>query len=242
MESAGTGRRRSPENGSSVMALKKILYLSVHFFGSLDAIIPPILFRAIEMIDLAMSPKRKPIKQAKKSLKSLKSAKASKAQKHQEPKQSPEDKMRDYSERLTELENELSTYPARQPGTAQSALPSLSHVEAEQIGSESVIQFAHRKTVYAVGHTDMSFPGTNGARGVRRIHFYDELKKIVLGVVGEFDNHQLGVNFRSSDVKTYHPGEWEKSFIEVTTGLRAFRADRKEELRQIRATSAGRRD
>jgi len=154
---------------------------------------------------------------------------------------SPEEKNRDYSERLAELDSELSAYPARPAGTPQSALPSLSSVEPGRIGDETVVQFVHRGKAFAVGHTDVAFPGTNGSRGIRRIHFYDETKKIVLSVVGEFNNHQFGVNFRSSEMKTYHVGVWEKSFLVVTTGLRAFRADRKEELRQIRARASGRR-
>ena len=152
-----------------------------------------------------------------------------------------EEKGQDYSERLAELESELCAHPARPAGTPQSALPSLSHVETGRIGEEAVVRFVHRKKAFAVGHTDIAFPGTNGARGIRRIHFYDATKKIVLGVAGEFDNHQFGVNFRSPELKTYCGGVWETTFLVVTTGLRTFRADRKQELRQIRARAAGRR-
>src|SRR5207253_7724154 len=107
-----------------------------------------------------------------------------------------EEKSQDYSQRLAELESELSNLPDRPAGTAQSALPSLSRVEGGRIADEAVVQFVHRGKVFAVGHTDVAFPGTNGARGIRRIHFYDATKKIVLGVAGEFDNQQFGANFR----------------------------------------------
>ena len=148
--------------------------------------------------------------------------------------QSAVEKSRDYSERLTELENELNAHPARAAGTPQSALPTLSCIVAGRIGDEAVIQFVHRGKVFAVGHTDIAYRGTNGSRGIRRIHFYDGRKNVVLAVAGEFDNHQLGVNFRSPEMKTYRIGAWEKSFLIVTTGLRTFRADRKEDLRRQR--------
>jgi hypothetical protein len=161
--------------------------------------------------------------------------------KREHTEQPTEEKSRDYSERLAELESELSDHPARRAGTPQSALPSLCRVEAGRIGDEAVVQFVHRGKAFAIGHTDIAFPGTNGTRGIRRIHFYDTTKKIVLGVTGEFDNHQFGANFRSPELKAYCGGAWETSFLAVTTGLRTFRADRKEELRQIRARTTGRR-
>src|SRR5437016_14584014 len=84
-----------------------------------------------------------------------------------------EEKGRDYSERLAELESELCAHPSRPAGTPQSALPSLSHVEAGRIGEEAVMRFVHRKKAFAVGHTDIAFPGTNGARDSLRIHFHE---------------------------------------------------------------------
>jgi hypothetical protein len=151
----------------------------------------------------------------------------------------PEKKGHDYPERLAELEGELSANPARQSGTTRTALPSLTRVEAGKIGGEAVVKFTHKGNSFAIGHTDVTFPGTNGSRGIRRIHLYDEDGKIVLGIAGEFDNHALGVNFRSPELKTYHPGPWEDSFALITTGLRTFRTDRREHLRQIRARASG---
>ena len=150
------------------------------------------------------------------------------------------EKGQDYSARLAELEGELTAHSGQEAGTPRSALPSLSHVATGRIGDEAVVNFMHRGKAYSVGHTDTAFPGTHGVRGLRLIHFYDASKKVVLGIAGEFDHQSFGANFRVAELKTYRRGAWELSFLVMTDGLRTFRGDRKEELRQIRARTAGR--
>jgi hypothetical protein len=160
--------------------------------------------------------------------------------KREKPAASPEDKTRDYSERLAELEAELNAKPARSAGTPSSALPTVSKIEPAKISGESVVRFVHHGKKFAVGHTDTTFPGTNESRGIRRVHLYDADDTIVLGAVGEFENHQFGANFRPQKLNTYQAGPWEEQFVAITDGLRTFRVDRKEELRLSRAKHFGR--
>jgi hypothetical protein len=150
-------------------------------------------------------------------------------------KQTDEEKRLEYAERLVELEAELHSYPGRTTKSPPAAIPSVTQIKSAKVRGESVVQFTHHGKNFAVGHTDSTFPGTNHTRGVRRIHFYDEANEVVLAVIGEFENQQFGANFRYRELKTYTPGPWEKPFLTITSGLRTFRADRKEELRRSRA-------
>jgi hypothetical protein len=152
--------------------------------------------------------------------------------KRAQPETSPSEN--DFCERLAELEAELRSYPERAAQDPRAPMPAIKDVVAARIGHEAVVQFVHRGKTFAVGHIDVSFPGTNGARGVRRIHFY-EGEHLVLEAAGEFENQQFGANLRACQLRKCVPGEWQAPFLEITTGLQTFRGDRKEELRKIRA-------
>jgi hypothetical protein len=149
-------------------------------------------------------------------------------------------KRADYADRLAELEAELARYPARVESSAAASIPSVSGVKNAHIGKEAVVQFTHQRKHYAVGHKDISLAGTDHTRGIRAIHLYDPTDTIVLGIVGDFENQQFGANFRLREVKTLVEGPWEASFLAITTGLRTFRSNRRDELREQRARASKR--
>jgi hypothetical protein len=152
-----------------------------------------------------------------------------------------EDPKLEYPDRLAELEAELRTYPARTSDAPPSAIPSVTDVKIARLAGEEVVCFKHRGKNYAIGHTDKTFAGTNASRGVRTIRLYDGTNAVVLAIAGDYENHQFGANFRFRTLDTYVAGEWEEAFSAITTGLRTFRADRKEELRKHRQAANGRR-
>jgi hypothetical protein len=151
-----------------------------------------------------------------------------------------EERNQDYGERLSELEAELRGCINNTSG-ATANLVTVTGIKVGHIGKEAIVQFSHKGKVFAAGHTDSAFPGTNEARGVRRIHLYNEDHAVVLGISGDYENHQFGANFRFRNVKTFIPGPWEVSFLAITTGLRAYRAEYKDELRRRRAAALRKR-
>ena len=126
--------------------------------------------------------------------------------------------------RLDELEGELRTYPARP--TLERPLKTIEHPREGLIGTEKVIQFTCNEKVYAAGHTDVTYAGSNHARGVRHIRFYAK-GVMVLDIEGDYEDQQFGSNFRFQNVESYVPGEWEADFIRLTDDLRHHRAKRR---------------
>lgn len=143
-------------------------------------------------------------------------------------------------ERLAELHRELNALSIQDEGPSSASLATMTHVEKSRIKQSAVLQFRHGNQTFAVGHADSLFAGTNGARGMRRIHFYDAKQNLVLEIACSFEKHSYGSSYAAPQLVTHHPGDWEAAFMTLTTGLREFRADRKEELRRLRAKAAQR--
>jgi hypothetical protein len=138
------------------------------------------------------------------------------------PKTPVEDK--ELHHRLAELESELRTYPSRP--AAERPLKAVEKPEAGVIEKESVILFTLHGHTYAAGHTDVTYPGSNHARGVRHVRYYMD-GKMVLDIEGDYEDQQFGSNFRFQNVDLHVPGEWETAFMKLTDELRDFKAKRR---------------
>jgi hypothetical protein len=126
--------------------------------------------------------------------------------------------------RLAELEMELRQYPARP--AAERPLKTIEKPEAAMIGQEKVVQFSINGKSYAAGHTDVTYPGANHARGVRHIRFYAG-GTTVLDIEGDYEDQQFGSNFRFQNIDLHVPGAWEPDFVKVTDELHDFKAKRR---------------
>jgi hypothetical protein len=123
----------------------------------------------------------------------------------------------DYPNRLAELEQELRR--AVSGNQENAALKKLVSRTSAEIASVKVIQFKIGQRRYATGHSDVTYSGSNHARGVRHIYFYESDQQ-VFDIEGEFEDQQLGSNFRFRNVIKFVPGEWEADFVKVTDDLR----------------------
>jgi hypothetical protein len=133
--------------------------------------------------------------------------------------------------RLAELETEVRTYPAR--SAQERALKAITQPEEGMVGQEKIIQFQLHKKTYAAGHSDMTYSGSNHARGVRHIRLYAE-GKLVFDIEGDFEDQQFGSNFRFQNVDAYVPGEWEAELVKLTDDLRHFIAKRRSAFKKKR--------
>ena len=140
--------------------------------------------------------------------------------------------------RLAELEKDLRRYGAEEGD--DHPLKSISHVSNVIIGDEKVIQFSLAKKTYAAGHTDMTYAGSNHARGVRHIRFY-EAGQVVLDIEGDFEAQQFGSNFQFKNIDLFRAGPWEADFIALTDRLRQHAAKRRLAFNKKRAAEHARR-
>jgi hypothetical protein len=131
---------------------------------------------------------------------------------------------REFPERLTELEAELRHHLARK--TADRPLKAIHELTEAEIARTKVLQFTLGKHSYAAGHDDVTYSGSNHARGVRHIRFYAEGKN-VLDIEGDFEAQQFGSNFRFQNMDVYVPGDWEVHFLKLTDDLRNYAEKRK---------------
>ena len=129
----------------------------------------------------------------------------------------------EFPARLAELESELRLYPSR-PATER-ALKSVEKPGEAAIEQQKVIQFHLRDRIYAAGHTDVTYSGSNHVRGVRHICFYAD-GKTVLDIEGDYEDQQFGSNFRFQNMDVYVPGEWEADFLKLTDEFRRYKAAR----------------
>lgn len=127
--------------------------------------------------------------------------------------------------RLSELEMELRLYPSLP--ASEHALKAVEKPKAAAVGEEQVVQFHLHENVYSAGHTDVTYAGSNHARGVRHIHFYAD-GKIVLDIEGDYEDQQFGSNFRFQNIDLYVPGDWEKDFLKLTDELRHYKTKRRD--------------
>ncbi|SRR5258706_9817438 len=137
----------------------------------------------------------------------------------------------EFPDRLSELEVELRLHPARKAG--ERPLKAVDDLEEAAIKGEKVVQFSLGKKVYAAGHADVTYSGSNHARGVRHIRFYAD-GKTVLDIEGDFEDQQFGSNFRFQNMDLYLPGEWEVDFLKLTDELRHYTAKRKAAFKKKR--------
>ncbi len=137
----------------------------------------------------------------------------------------------EFPERLSELEVELHLHPARKAG--ERPLKAIDDLEESAIAGEKVFQFSLGKKQYAAGHADVTYSGSNHARGVRHIRFY-AAGKTVLDIEGDFEDQQFGTNFRFQNMDLYVPGEWEGDFLKLTDELRQHTAKRKAAFKKKR--------
>lgn len=144
----------------------------------------------------------------------------------------------EYPHRLAELETELRAYPARL--ASERALKAVVDPVMLQIGQEPVVQFRLGAALYAAGHTDLIYAGSNHTRGVRHIRFYSGPAP-VLDIEGDYEDQQFGSNFRFQNVDLFTPGAWEKDFAKLTDDLRQYKAKRRLAFRKKRATEHARR-
>ncbi len=130
----------------------------------------------------------------------------------------------EFPERLSELEMELRLHPARK--ASERPLKAIDDLEESAIEGEKVLQFILGKKHYAAGHADVTYSGSNHARGVRHIRFY-AAGKTVLDIEGDFEDQQFGSNFRFQNMDLYVPGEWELDFLKLTDDMRNYTAKRR---------------
>jgi hypothetical protein len=131
---------------------------------------------------------------------------------------------REFPARLTELEAELRLHSARKP--AEQPLKAIDDVAEAMIEGQKVMRFLFSKKGYAAGHADLTYSGSNHARGVRHIRFY-AAGKAVLDIEGNFEDQTFGSNFLFQNMDLYIPGEWEEDFLKLTDDLRQYSAKRK---------------
>jgi len=127
-------------------------------------------------------------------------------------------------DRLAELEVELRLYPSLSAPVR--SLKSVEKPVESAIGNEKVVQFLLREKLYAAGHTDVTYAGSNHTRGVRHVRFYVD-GKTVLDIEGDYEDQQFGSNFRFQNIDLYVPGEWEKDFVKLTDEFRHYKATRR---------------
>ena len=144
---------------------------------------------------------------------------------------------RELHHRLAELEVELRLYPSRD--AEERPLKTVEKPQEAEIAREKVIQFLLVGKVYAAGHTDVTYPGANHARGVRHIRFYMD-GKAVLDIEGDYEDQQFGSNFRFQNVDLYEPGEWEADFIKLTDELRHYKDKKRHALKKKRVAEQSR--
>jgi hypothetical protein len=130
----------------------------------------------------------------------------------------------EFPERLSELESALRQHSARNAG--EWPLKAIGEPVAVDIDGQTIMQFKLGKNRYAAGHSDLTYSGSNHARGVRHIRFY-AAEKVVLDIEGDFEDQQFGSNFRFQNIDCYLPGEWEADFLTVTDELRHHAEKRK---------------
>jgi len=130
----------------------------------------------------------------------------------------------EFPERLSELEVELRLHAARK--ATDRPLKAIHDLAEAAIDGEKVLQFLLGKHTYAAGHSDLTYSGSNHARGVRHIRFY-AAEKTVLDIEGDFEDQQFGSNFRFQNIDLYLPGEWEADFLKLTDDLRHHAEKRK---------------
>lgn len=145
--------------------------------------------------------------------------------------------LHDLPERLAELETELRRHTARK--AEDRPLKSVSGVSEVVFGRQKAVQFSTGEKTYAAGHEDVTHAGSNHSRGVRHIRFY-VAGKVVLDIEGDFEDQQLGTNFRFKNVDLYTPGAWETDFIKLTNILRLHTAKRRMAFNQKRAAENAR--
>jgi hypothetical protein len=143
----------------------------------------------------------------------------------------------EFPSRLTELEAELRTYPSRTAN--ERPLQSVEKPQEAKVGMEKVIQFRLSNKTYSTGHTDVTYPGANHARGVRHIRFYVD-EKNVLDIEGDYEDQQFGSNFRFQNIDVYTPGEWEPDFLKLTDELRVYKTKRRNALKKKRVAEQNR--
>ena len=142
----------------------------------------------------------------------------------------------EFPARLTELEVELRLYPSK--STAERVLKSVDKPTEVVIDREKIVQFMIGKKVFGAGHADVTYPGSNHARGVRHIRFFVDGKP-VLDIEGDFEDQQFGSNFRFQNMDLYTPGEWEADFLKLTDEFRHHKEKRRNEF--LKKRSAERR-
>jgi len=130
----------------------------------------------------------------------------------------------EFPERLTELEAELRLHSARK--VAERPLKAIDDLKETVLAGVKALQFSLGKKVYAAGHDDVTYSGSNHARGVRHIHFY-AAGKMLLDIEGDFEDQQFGSNFRFQNMDLYVPGDWEADFLKLTDDLRHHTEKRK---------------
>ena len=138
---------------------------------------------------------------------------------------------REFPARLSELEGELRVHTGRKAG--ERALKAIEDLKEALIEGQQVVQFSVGKKHYAAGRADVTYPGSNHARGVRHIRFY-ATGQTVLEIEGDFEDQQLGSNFRFQNMKLYVPGEWESDFMKLTETLREHISKRKTAFKKKR--------
>ena len=141
--------------------------------------------------------------------------------------------LQEFPSRLSDLEVELRAYPSRL--AAERVLKSVEKPTEAEIGEEKVVQFSIGKKSYAAGHTDVTYPGSNHARGVRHVRFYVD-GKAVLDIEGDYEDQQFGSNFRFQNIDVYLPGEWEPDFLKLTDEFRHYKDKRRAAFNKKRAT------
>jgi hypothetical protein len=144
---------------------------------------------------------------------------------------------REFPGRLTELETELRRHAARD--AAEQPLKAIDELTEAVIEGTNVLRFSLGKKVYAAGHDDITYSGSNHARGIRHIRFYTA-GKMVLDIEGDFENQQFGSNFRFQNMDLYVPGEWETDFLKLTDDLRHHSEKRKLAFKKKRDSEAHR--
>ena len=140
-------------------------------------------------------------------------------------------------DRLSELETELRRYPSSAPETR--VLKSVDKPQEAAIGHEKVVQVRLHEQIYSAGHTDVTYAGSNHARGVRHVRFYAE-GKVVLDIEGDYEDQQFGSNFRFQNIDVYVPGLWEADFIKLTDEFRHYKAKRRNAFNKKRAAENSR--
>ncbi len=129
-----------------------------------------------------------------------------------------------------ELETEASSYILPVPPLREFSSPSINPAEI-MIERDKVVQFliGKKSVCERTGHADVTYPGSNHARGVRHIRFFVD-GKVVLDIEGDFEDQQFGSNFRFQNMDLYTPGDWEADFLKLTDEFRHHKEKRRNEF------------